>query len=257
MSFEQIKEELKDYDHDVKYKLFIEAVEERHFEVPMLPGECVNLKDALQMEYFKDYPAVQIANKYCETRRLFTAYNAPKTYYCCLNDRFHGNRLIIPYYNEKGKIDCYISRKLLDGDDRAKYLMKFGSKKPIFNLAKVDESYPYLFLFEGQIDSLFVKNGISVAGVYLTEDQDAELTKLFPFHERIWVLDNYRFEAEEVREIIIKKMKNREMIFLYNGAFEEFKDLNEYCVKKEQDQIDPALILQSCYTGDKGLLKLS
>ena len=151
MSFNQIKEELKDYDYDFKYKLFIEKAEERHFNLPTLPGECINLKDRLQIEYFSNYPIVDIAIDYCKSRRLFTAINGAKTYYVCINDKFHGNRLIIPFYDETGKVCSYISRKILDSDTKAKYLIKFGSDKPIFNIDKVDEDYPYIFIFEGQI----------------------------------------------------------------------------------------------------------
>lgn len=256
MSFKEIKEDLKHYDYDPKFKLFVESSENKVFEMPVLPGECVNLKDDLQLKYFSSYEIVKEAYSYCSSRRLFTALNSPKTFYCCLNDKYHGNRLVIPYYNEKGKIESYISRKLLNTDFKAKYLIKFGSKKPIFNLYKIDENFPHIFLFEGQIDSMFLKNGVAISGVHLTEEQDSELTKLFPFHERIWVLDNYRFEEAEVTKIIAEKLKKREKVFLYDDDFKNFKDLNEYCVKKEQDFVDPALILNSCYSGEKGLIKL-
>lgn len=257
MSFKQIKEELKDYDYDPKFRLMVDDIEERHFEMPVLPGECVNLKDNLQTEYFSSYSVVKKAKEYCQSRRLFSAINSPKTFYCCVNDKFHGNRLIIPFYNSSGKIESYISRKLLDSDNKAKYLVKFGSKKPIFNLHKIDENYPYIFIFEGQIDAMFVKNGIAVSGVVLTDEQDETLTKLFPFHNRIWVLDNYRFEKEEVIDSIKEKLKKNETLFFYPNEFSESKDLNEYCVKKGLDFVDPDLLINGCFSGDKGLLRLA
>jgi len=256
LSFKQIKEELKDYDYDPKFRLLVDGYEENHFELPSLPGECVNLKDSLQVNYFKDYPAVKKAEEYCHSRRLFTAKNAPKTFYCCVNDKFHGNRLIIPFYNSSGKIESYISRKLLDSDKKAKYLVKFGSKKPIFNLDKIDENYPYIFIFEGQIDAMFVKNGIAVSGIVLTDEQEETLTKLFPFHNKIWVLDNYRFEKEEVVNSIKEKLKNNETIFFYPNDFADSKDLNEYCVKKGLDFVNPDLLISGSLKGDKGVMAL-
>lgn len=256
LSFKEIKEELKSYDYDIKYNIVMDVNDEKVFDLPALPGECVNLQDTLQIRYFDAYPIVKLAKSYCENRRLFTSYNHPKTFFCCLNDKYHGNRLIIPYYNSSGKIESYISRKLLDADNKAKYLIKFGKHKPIFNLNKIDAEYPYIFIFEGQIDCMFLKNGIAISGTYLTPEQDSELIKQFPFHKRIWVLDNYRFEKVEVLKIIKEKLKNNESVFLYNDEFSSFKDLNEYCIKKEQDYIDPALILESCYSGDRGLLKI-
>jgi hypothetical protein len=256
MTFKEIKNELSGYDFDLKFRIFIENVEEKAFEIPTLPGECVNLKDDLQVNYFSSHPIVKKAKDYCISRRLFTAKNAPKTFYCCLNDKYHGNRLIIPFYNEKGKIESYISRKLLDADTKPKYLIKHGGKKPIFNLDKVDENYPYIFIFEGQIDCMFLKNGVAVAGTRLTEDQDYKLTQSFPFHTRVWVLDNYRFENKEVIDVIKDKMKQNQLVFMYSNEFSEFKDLNEYCTKQGQDFIDPALVLNDCFTGEKGIIRL-
>lgn len=255
-SFKQIKEELKDYSGDSNFKLVVESFEEKSFELPSLPGECVNLKDDLQLKYFSSYPSVNKAKNYCSERRLFTALNAPKTFYCCVNDKFHGNRLIIPYYNSTGKIENYISRKLLDSDSKAKYLVKFGSKKPIFNLDKIDENYPYIFIFEGQIDSMFVKNGVAVSGVVLTDEQEQQITSSFPFHNKIWVLDNYRFEKKEVIQTIKDKLGKGETMFFYPNEFSEFKDLNEYCVKKGLDFINPDLLINGSLKGDRGILKL-
>lgn len=256
LTFKEIKKELEGYSFDFKYKILIDEQEEKVFELPVLPGECVNLKDSLQIKYFSKYKSVQIAKQYCEDRRLFSAINSPKTFYCCINDKFHGNRLIIPYFDDKGKIECYASRKLLDSDTKAKYLLKFGSKKPVFNLSRIDENYPYIFLFEGQIDSMFVKNGVAVSGTKLTLEQEQILTSQFPFHNKIWVLDNFRFEKQQVIKIIKEKMIKNEPVFLYDGEFSEFKDLNQYCVKKEQDFIDPVLLINGSYYGEKNLIKL-
>lgn len=256
LSYKEIREELKDYDYDETYSLWVENETEKVFTLPVLPGECVNLKDELQLKYFSTNSVVNEVYKYCKSRRLFTAINSPKTFYCCLNDKFHGNRLIIPFYSDSGKIDCYISRSVLKTDSKAKYLMKFGSKKPIFNLDKVDENYPYIFIFEGQIDSMFVKNGVAISGVYLTDEQEQEIIQKFPFHKIVWVLDNYRFEEKDVVAVIVEKLENNQQVFLYEGEFSQYKDLNEYCTKKEQDYIDPALLLKGSYSGQKGLLKM-
>ena len=255
LSFKEMLADLKDSNYSVNYQLVNDVVMERTFDIPTLPGECVNLKDSLQVRYFNKFAVVGLAKEYCENRRLFTAAYAPKTFFCCINDKFHGNRLLIPYYNDN-RIETYITRKLLDADIKPKYLIKFGSKKPIFNLHRIDESFPYIFIFEGQIDAMFVKNGIAVSGVHLTKDQEDVLTSRYPFHQKIWVLDNFRFEGKEVIEIIMKKISENETIFLYDEEFSEFKDINEYCVKKEQDFVDPALLLKYSYSGDSALLKL-
>lgn len=256
MNFKEILEELKDYDYDAEYKEIVDRVTEASFELPPLPGEYVDLQDSLQLEYYKNLPIVGNALHYCTSRRLFSAINRPKTLYVCIKDKFHGNRLIIPFFDDHGKVVSYISRKLLNSDTKSKYLKKFGSDSPIFNIDKVDENYPYIFVFEGQIDAMFVKNGIAISGVHLTDTQQEILTTRFPFHQIVWVLDNYRFEKEEVRNIIINKLRANEKVFLYENEFSTVKDINEFCVQKKQDFVDPVLILKYSYSGDSGLLRL-
>ena len=256
MSYHQIIDELKDENYDMDFVEMQDPIMERKFELPTLPGECVNLRDILQVNYFKKTPIVAKARAFCERRRLFTAAYAPANFYCCLGDKVHRNRLVIPFTDDRGRVISYITRSLLPDDTRPKYLMKAGEKKPIFNLHRVDVDYPVLFIFEGQIDAMFVRNGVAVSGVHLTTEQDETLTRMFPFHQRYWVLDNYRLEGKEVQEVIATKLKKNENVFLYDEDFREFKDLNEYCVKKGQDQVDPALIIAGCYSGARGLLRI-
>ena len=255
MSFKEIMQDIKEYTgHDVTFEQISldSKPDEKVFELPALPGECVNLMDEVQVKYYENYYVVKIAMDYCKKRRLFTAINHPKAIYVCV----HRNRLIIPYYDDLGKIIHYISRQLLNSDDKAKYLLKFNSGKPIFNLNKIDENFPYIFIFEGPIDAMFVKNGVAISGVSMTEDQESTLNSLFPFHKRIWVFDNFRQESNEVREKIKTKLKD-EMVFLYEGDFNIFKDLNDYCVRKNLDLVNPDLIIKGSYRGFEGLLKLT
>ena len=102
---------------------------------------------------------------------------------------------------------------------------------------------------------MFVDNGVAVSGLTLTSQQEEELSA-FPFHERIWVLDNLKFEKKEVVNKVISKLRAGDTIFLYKDDFADFKDLNDYCVIKKLDRIDPALIINNSVTGEKGLLQI-
>lgn len=260
MSFKEIMKDVKDYTgYDSSEYVEIgrdNNLSEKSFDLPELPGDCVNLLDKTQLEYYSNYYIVKTAKQYCDKRHLFTALNAPKAIYVCIKDNFHRNRLIIPYYNDAGKIISYISRQLID-DGKAKYLLKFNSDKPLFNLDKIDVNYPYIFIFEGAIDSMFVKNAVAISGISMTEDQEYELNTRFPFHKRIWVFDNYRGEAKEVIDKIKKKLNENEYVFVYPGDFAESKDMNDYCTKKSLDFVNPDLIIEGSYRGMEGLLKLN
>jgi len=260
MSFKEIKQDVFDYigeDITITDISFTSNTTEEKIITPTLPGECANLKDSLQMEFYKNDYYVKLAKMYCEKRRLFSAKYAPKTFYFCINDYHHKNRLIIPYYNELGKIESYISRDILGKDNKPKYLLKFNSDKAIFNIDKVDGDYPYIFIFEGAIDAMFVKNGIAISGTTLTSNQQDILQKLYPFHKLVWCFDNYRFEKAEVNKKITNKLKENEMVFLYDNEFENFKDINDYCVKNKIDSVSTESILASSYQGLKGLLLIN
>jgi hypothetical protein len=258
MSWKEIREEIIEFtDGDIDFVEIPNYTEEaKVWEIPSLPKECVNISDVNQLKFYMDNWVVKKAIHYLRNRRLDRAINSPKTYYICLNDPFHKNRIVIPYYDKNGKIINYTSRTFLENDKRMKYLLKFNVNKSVFNLDKIDTDYPYVFICEGPIDSMFIKNGIAISGISLTEHQEEELNAVHPFHKKIWIFDNYRKEGDVVRAKIIEKMKEGEMVFLYDGEFEDFKDVNEYCIAKRQDFLDPALILESCYSGQKGLMKL-
>lgn len=63
-------------------------------------------------------------------------------------------------------------------------------QKPVFNLAEVDVSFPYLFCTEGVYDSLFIKNGVALGGRNFTEYQSQMLETLYPRHKVVLAFDN-------------------------------------------------------------------
>ncbi len=106
---------------------------------PTLPGECVNLMDKQQLEYHASNKVVVKAHEYMKMRRMDTAINCPDALYCCLNGNVHSDRLIIPFYDAKGKIVHYQSRAFLETDDGPRYLSKSGSRKTLFGMNKINK----------------------------------------------------------------------------------------------------------------------
>jgi hypothetical protein len=208
-----------------------------------LPLDSINLSDPLQKQYYGTNVYFQKALEYITERRLDTAINKSSSYYISLTDHFHKNRLCVPYYDRDKKIVFYQTRSL-DGTE-PRYLNKVGYDKTIFGIDRVDSSLDYLFLFEGPMDAMFVENGISVAGLILTGEQEKQLIE-FPFHEKIWVLDNPRFD-EAAKENIFKIISNKQKVFKW-PIDKPYKDFNEWCVKEKLDKIDYKFILQNLYS---------
>lgn len=50
-----------------------------------------------------------------------------------------------------------------------KYIFPKDKKKLVYGLDNIDISWPYIIVFEGVYDSVFVKNGISVGTKAITD----------------------------------------------------------------------------------------
>jgi hypothetical protein len=223
-------------------KRLIGVLSQKKKELPDLPFDSINLFDKIQVEFYKTNLHFKLALSYIKSRRLDVAVNRPSNLYISLSDFIHKNRLCLPFYNRNKKVDFYQTRSL--DNTNPKYLGKSGYDKTIFNLDKIDVDYPYIFIFEGPIDSMFVKNGVAVAGLSLTKSQSIQLSE-FPLHKRIWVLDNP--SMDESSKIKIKELIDRgETIFKWPLGM-SYKDFNEMAMFEELNEINTELILNSLY----------
>jgi hypothetical protein len=171
-----------------------------------------------------------------------TAVNRSPNLFISLTDVIHKNRVCIPFYDTDNKLVFYQTRCL----DKSipKYLGKQGYDKTLFGIERVDNSIPYIFIFEGPIDAMFVKNGVGAAGINLTHKQEKQLAE-FPFHQKIWVLDNPKFDDtadEKTRELVMKGDK----VFKWPLGM-SYKDFNEKCVFEDLDEISYQIILDNLY----------
>lgn len=254
LSFKQIIEEAKQFDDSVEEVVY--RTQESHKPITYtLPKDCINLTDKTQLNYYKHDPYVRKCLLYLKKRRMFSAVNRPKTYYTTLAKDIHQYRLIIPFFNENGKIIFYQSRAVLDEHQNgAKYLSKSGAEFSVFGVDQIDIDYDFLFLFEGPIDSMFVKNGIAMGGLSLTNLQEKQLLK-YPLHQRIWILDN-QLNNPNVKKKLHELIETNQRVFIWPKKFIEFKDLNEICCYYNLDQISPKFFINNSYQGMSALLEI-
>lgn len=209
---------------------------------PTLPHDSINIFDSCQKNHYKNNQYVKLALEYLKFRRLDSAINKSKSYFISLTDYFHKNRLIIPYFDNRNKITFYQSRSL-DGSE-PRYLNKLGEDKTCFGIDKINSDLDYVFLFEGPIDAMFVKNGIGLAGLTLTDSQNKQLLE-FPLHEKIWVLDNPN-KDQAAKDKIFKLLSAKEKVFRWPSN-SPYKDFNEWATKEGVDEIPFEEILNSLY----------
>lgn len=232
-------------------------------ESKSLPDDCINLTDKNQVEFHKDNQVVGIAMDLIKKRRLDTAINRPKAFYLSLSDKVHKNRLVLPFYDANNDIIFYQTRTLLPADNKLKpkYLSKVRSNRSLYGIHNIDQSLEYVFIFEGPIDSYFIKNGLAVCGI--TEDGNKIFTDLqqqqintLPTYTKIWCLDNQWNDKASLKKSISLTDTN-EKIFIWPEELKKFKDINEYCVSKNLDQIDPKFIIENSFSGLKAKIILT
>lgn len=230
-------------------------------ELPVLPADSINLLDQEQTNFYNDNSIVLANLKQIKDRKLNTAVNRPIALYTTLTDKVHNNRLIIPFYDTNNKIVFYQSRKVLDSDERPKYLSKVGAEKSFYGINVLDPNIEHMFITEGPIDAMFIKNGVAVAGINegtnnnFTSTQKQQLLA-YPLHNRVWVLDN-QYNDNTSKKKTCKLLEEGEHVFIWPESFKNYKDINEYCVDKNINSFDIDTILENTYTGLKGKLLLS
>lgn len=246
MSLKEIFDESLEYDHIQTTNN--DMLPEKKKASPTLPKDSINLFDPVQIKYYDDNPIVRDAVHLIKKRRLDTAINKSQALYLSLNDYIHRNRICIPFYDSDNKIRFYQTRAMYSNDENlAKYLSKMNAEKTICGLNNIDSTLEYLFILEGPIDSMFLKNGISMAGLQISDHQKDLLGKYFLF-EKIWILDN-QLENPEVLKKNIELIERGERIFIWPKNYKPFKDLNEICCKMKINHINPDFIIQNSYKG--------
>ena len=99
------------------------------------------------------------------------------------NLKYDEPRLVIPFYDENGKMFGATGRMMRDGKGIRYLTMMFEEKTKIFGLDKLDRTRKH-YLFEGALDSLFIDNSVAMAGA------DIDLKSNFDPEKCVVVYDN-------------------------------------------------------------------
>lgn len=265
MTFDEINKEHKNYDI-----LPLDVSKQNDYKPPLvtptptLPLDCINLFDSNQVSYYKDSSVVADALSFLEKRRILSAVNRPETVWISLNDKVHKNRIIIPFYGFNNEIIFYQSRAIYDSDikHKPKYLGKINGERTLYNINKISPSLDYIFIFEGPIDSFFVKNGTAVAGIQ--ENSSKSFTRLqneqissFRLYNKVWVLDSQWCDTASMSKTS-RLIEEGQTVFIWPEKIgKKFKDINDLCIAVKKDEIDPQFFIKNSYCGLKAKLELA
>jgi hypothetical protein len=262
LTHKEIEDEIKSGDFD--YQDLFKILEEKPQEVGKkhtLPINCINLFDPLQRAHHAGNKIVEGVYAYLSKRRLETAVNKPDALYVSLDDFIHKNRLVIPFKDSRGDIVFYQSRKVFDWDDIDHYISKKNGDKNLFGIDKISAEYDMIPIFEGPIDSFFVKNSLALGGI--TEKSDSIMTfaqqqemDTLSFYDVVYVLDSQWIDkTARDKTAILLKMGHK--VFIWPEKLgKRFKDFNEMCIHLQLNEITHDFIKKHTHKGLAGVVKI-
>jgi len=249
----EVREQTGETDFSKKTYINVDIVRD---DTPVkLPPDAINLMEPIQVSFYKNIWSVEKAINTLKSRRLLTAKYRTDLY-LSTSDFTHKDRIIIPFYNECGKLLFFQSRAQTKKHElMGKYMSSVNGNKIFFGLDKINHNYEYIFVLEGPLDCFFVKNSIGGGGLKLNKNQKETLNRLSLFSKVVYCIDN-DFDNKDVVKQYIKYIKEGELVFMWGGDFSEYKDFNEYAVAKGIDNIPTEDILRHIYSGKDALRML-
>ena len=148
-------------------------------------------------------------------------------------------RLVIPYYNEFDELIAVTGRALESASERLRYVtvrMNDSNNKLVYGMDRID-SQKTVFIVEGQIDSLFLKNCIASGDSALSVTAN-----LFQAVNKILVFDNEP-RNKEIVKLMENAIKSDHNVVIWPDDIQG-KDINEM-VMKGMDPMEIQSIIDS------------
>lgn len=196
--------------------------EEKHIDIHKYILDKIDLG-----EWQENLP--KFVTQYIVKRKLLNAPFLPNDFKFYYDKKF--KRLVIPWTDE-----YYQERIILASQkDENKYMFPPEVEKPIFGLENIDKNFKYIFLLEGVFDSIWVKNGLAVGSLHLSNHQRDMLREYEKDFKIIYMPDNqYKDKSARIETIKLFKERPYQNIFVWPKEFKNFKDVNETIIKSDK-----------------------
>lgn len=167
--------------------------------------------------------------EYVDQRKIYKSPYIKKTWEL-LYDKTT-NRLVIPwtdeYYQERA-----ITKQ--QEEEEGKYLFPPETEKPVFGLDLIDPNFKYLFLLEGVFDAIFVKNGLAVGSLKLSNHQK-EILAQYKDYTIVYFMDNqYKDQSSHDETLKLTKENPWINIFIWPEKLKKYKDVNESIIASDE-----------------------
>lgn len=221
-----------DYD-DIKKEYFKLAVKNRNclsISRKKQENDIFNVKSIVKPEW--KIPLSTEAKEYLKSRLVLDAPYYHNDLYSWFNNNKDEYILIDWVFNG---IDAYYQLNDFKKHGQIKYIFPKDTKKLVAGLDNIDTSWPYIIVFEGFYDSLFVKNGVCVGTKAITEYQFNLMKKRFPHHQIVVSFDNDDAGIASMRKLIIENA-NVKFFKWFNRSIKQ-KDINDFVISKNDVNI--------------------
>lgn len=220
------------------------------FDVPTAEPSIFQLKSILNPDWKR--PLSDKAKTYLDNRLVTKApfFNDPV--YSCYSKKTNDEFILMPW--RINGIDAYYQLNDFQKLHSLKYIFPKDKKKLVAGLDNVDISWPYIILFEGYWDSLFVKNGCCVGTKAVTDYQLKLIRERYPHHQIVISFDND--EAGLASMIKLMKSDNDFKYFRWFNQNTKEKDVNDYVIAKNNVNIFSKADVLERMIVDKLLMKM-
>lgn len=200
--------------------------------------DLFGLKPAVKPEWKK--PLTDRAKKYLEDRMVTKAPFLREPFFSTAGS--DGREYILIPWIVNG-VEAYYQLNDFLRNGALKYIFPKDSKKLVYGLDNVDIGWPYVIVFEGVYDSLFVKNAVAVGTKSITDYQLRTIRERYPNHRVCVSFDNDPSGLASMQRMIEKGLDFRFFKWFEDGT--KAKDVNEAVLEsKNPGQFSDAAALE-------------
>lgn len=170
------------------------------------------------------------AIEYCLKRKI--PENIWKEWFVAIDGRYQG-RMIIPFFDNIGKIYYYQGRTLTDQEP--KYLNRRAiDEKECYNIYNIDKTKPVV-ICEGPIDAMFIENSIATLGIKFSD----KTKKILNEFKSYYLFDN----DKDGKKYSKRFLEDEKYVFNWNKFLKDqnilvpVKDINDYILVSGKDKL--------------------
>lgn len=166
-----------------------------------------------------------------------------------LSTKYEEPRLVFPFLDEKGRMFGFCGRSFKNDGLRYISIMLDDKRDKFFGLETLDSSKKY-YIFEGAIDSLFIKNSIAAAGA------DCKVESLPNYKNSVQVFDCDKHNLQIIKRME-KQIDRGFSICVWPESIETGQDINDLIKAGYSSAQIKEIIDANTYSGLMARAKLS